>query len=97
MSTVPTIAILLFNGDIQIAKNNKSIYLNKWIQYKCKEIHAVLLKQIQIIFEQLLIQKTEFHANSNSISNNNSNDSKNSHYDIQQTLLRNLLVSLLEL
>lgn len=58
-SSIPIIGLLLFGGELSIAKNGKILMLNKWIQFKLSELHAVLLVTIQKEWEQVLIVKAE--------------------------------------
>ncbi len=58
-SSVPLIAILLFCGELRIARNGKLVIINKWIQFKVDERHAVLLKKIQQEIDFVLRKKVE--------------------------------------
>lgn len=80
-TAVPVPAMMLFGGELSIAKSRDRVIIDGWIQIKASELHAALYKRLQREIESMLIQRVE---------------SPQSNIFARQTLLIQILTKLLE-
>lgn len=58
-SSVPPVALVLFGGDLELNRGRDRVLIGGGQQMKMNEVHAVLMKQIQLEIEAILTVMTE--------------------------------------
>jgi ATP-dependent RNA helicase DHX29 len=51
---VPSCAVMLFGGDINIHKNRKQVTIDGWLNFKISELHAVLYRRLSMELERII-------------------------------------------